>query len=247
MMNGGLNTMKAAWLVSLCTACMTFPVYGADRTISVNGQGEVRAEPDRAVVSLGLESRKPTLQEARAEVDKGVNAVLKLTRDLKIDPKQVRTTRVQVQPEYDWNNEGRDRRLIGYFVARQVEVELRQLDQLGTLLERAFTAGVNQVGDPQLDSSRRRDLQREALAKAVSDARSNAESLAKAAGVKVGSPRTISASSGVVAPPVPMRAKVMSAAMEASDGSAQSYKSGEMAFNATVQVDYELVAEGAAP
>lgn len=220
--------------------------FAVERTVSVGGQGEVRAEPDRALVSLGVESRKPTLQDARGEVDKGVNAVLKLTRDLEIDPKFVRTTRVQVQPEYDWNNEGRDRRLLGYYVARQVEIEVRQLDQLGTLLERAFAAGVNQIGDPQLDSSRRRDLEREALGKAVADARLNAETLAKAAGAKVGAPRTMSASSGVVTPPAPMRAKMLSASAETGDA-AQSYQRGEMSFNAQVQIEYDLLTDGAAP
>ena len=230
----------------LCLA-VAQSAHAVDRTISVTGQAEVRAEPDRALVSLGIESRKPTLQEARGDVDKGVDAVLKLTRDLKIDPKFVRTTRVQVQPEYDWHNEGRDRRLLGYYVARQVEVEVRQLDQLGTLLERAFAAGVNQVGDPQLDSSQRRELERQALSKAVTDARLNAEALAKAAGTKVGTPRTISASSGVIAPPIPMpRAKLMVASAEAGDGS-QSSQRGEMTFNAQVQVEYDLVADGAAP
>ena len=237
--------MKRVGLLIL-SACFSLQVIAADRTVSVNGQGEVRAEPDRALVNLGIEARKPTLHEARAEVDKGVDAVLKLTRDLKLDPKFVRTTRVQVQPEYDWNNEGRDRRLLGYYVARQVEVELRQLDQLGTLLERAFAAGVNQIGDPQLDSSRRRDLEREAMGKAVADARLNAETLAKAAGARVGSPRTISASSAVTPPPMPMRMKVMSAAAEAGD-SAQSYQRGEMMFNASVQVEYDLVTEGVTP
>ena len=238
--------MKCFWLSMFLSAFIAVPALAADRTVSVSGQGEVRAEPDRALVSLGIEARKPTLPEARAEVDKGVNAVLKLTRDLKLDPKFVRTTRVQVQPEYDWNNEGRDRRLLGYYVARQVEVEVRQLDQLGTLLERAFTAGVNQIGDPQLDSSLRRDLEREALGKAVADARSNAETLAKAAGAKVGSPRTISASSSMAPPPMPMRMKAMSATAEASD-SAQSYQRGEMTFTGTVQVEYDLIIEGTAP
>lgn len=238
--------MRNLWIPLLLGACISVSAAAAERTVSVSGQGEVRAEPDRALVSLGIEARKPTLQDARAEVDRGVNAVLKLTRDLKLDPKFVRTTRVQVQPEYDWNNEGRDRRLLGYYVARHVEVDLRQLDQLGTLLERAFAAGVNQIGDPQLDSSKRRELEREAMGKAVADARANAETVAKAAGAKVGSPRTIAASSGVVPPPMPMRVKMMSAAAEASDA-AQSYQRGEMAFNATVQVEYDLLTEGAAP
>ena len=210
------------------------------RTIGVSGQGEVRAEPDRATVTLGVESRKPKLEDARAEVAKTVDAVLKLTRDLKIDQKLVRSTRVNVQPEYNWGNgQPNERTLIGYYVARQVEVELHDLEKLGQLLERATDLGVNQMGDPRLDSSKRQDLVREALAKAVVDARQNAEVIAKAAGAKLGAARTINASSEFTPPPMPMvRAMAMEA--KAAGGGAQ-YQSGEMTFNATVNVQYDLI------
>jgi uncharacterized protein len=222
-------------------SCATVGAAEAERprTISVSGQGEIQAEPDRATVSLGVESRKPKMEDARAEVAKTVDAVMKLTRELKIDPKYVRTTRINVQPEYNWDNNARERNLIGYFVSRQVEVDLRDLDKLGQLIERSFDVGVNQVGAPQLDSSKRRDLEREALAKAVEDARLNAEAVAKAAGGRLGPPRTISASSGFVPPqPLAMRNKAMMA--EASDAGA-AYQGGQLGFNGTVQVEYDLI------
>ena len=65
-----------------------------------------------------------------------------------------------------WDEKDRKRVLLGYLVSRQVQVELRDLELLGTLLERAVDAGVNQVNDPVLDSSRRKQLEREAMAKA---------------------------------------------------------------------------------
>jgi uncharacterized protein YggE len=167
--------------------------------------------------------------------------VLKLTRDLKIEQKYVRTTRVNVQPEYNWDNNARERNLIGYFVSRQIEVELRDLDKLGQLLEKSFDLGVNQVGDPRLDSSKRRDLEREALAKAVADAKLNAEAVAKAAGARIGSPRSISASSGFVPPPMPMMKVQMMRAEAADSSAAGSYQSGQMGFNGTVQVEYDLI------
>ncbi|HEY0942426.1 MAG TPA: SIMPL domain-containing protein [Steroidobacter sp.] len=235
-----LGTATAALCALLATANVAAAEAERPRTISVSGQGEIQAEPDRAWVTLGVEARKPKMEEARAEVQKTVDAVLKLTRDLKIDQKYVRTTRVNIQPEYNWDNNARERNLIGYFVSRQIEVELRDLEKLGQLLEKSFDQGVNQVGDPRLDSSKRRDLEREALAKAVADAKLNAEAVAKAAGARVGAPRTISASSGFVPPPVPMM-KVQAMRAEAADSAAGSYQSGQMGFNATVQVEYDLI------
>lgn len=209
------------------------------RTVTVSGQGQIQAEPDRAIVMLGIESRRPKLEEARADVAKTVDAALKLTRDLKIDQKLVRATRINVQPEYNWDNNTRERHLIGYYVSRQIEVDLRDLDKLGRLLERAFDLGINQVSDPQLDSSKRRELEREALAKAVEDARLNAEAIARAAGARLGAPRTISASSAIVPPPMPLL-KHTAAMAEAADA-AQSYQRGEMNFTGNVQVEYDLI------
>jgi uncharacterized protein YggE len=239
-----LQLSTAAATTALCALLVTANAVGAEaerpRTLSVSGQGEIQAEPDRALLTLGIESRKLKMEDARAEVSKTVDAVLKLTRDLKIDQKYVRTTRINIQPEYNWDNNARERNLIGYFVSRQVEVDLRDLDKLGQLLEKSFDLGVNQVGDPRLDSSKRRELEREALAKAVADAKLNAEAVAKAAGARIGPPRTISASSGFSPPPMPMM-KVQMARAEASDSAAGSYQSGQMGFNGTVQVEYDLI------
>lgn len=236
-----LSTVAAT--TALCALLATTTAVGAEaerpRTISVSGQGEIQAEPDRALVTLGIEARKPKMEDARAEVTKTVDAVLKLTRDLKIDQKYVRTTRVNLQPEYNWEANAKERTLIGYFVSRQIEVDLRDLDKLGQLLEKSFDLGVNQVGDPRLDSSKRRDLEREALAKAVADAKLNAEAVAKAAGARIGPPRTISASSSFAPPPMPMM-KVQAMRAGAAD-SAGSYQSGQMGFNGTVQVEYDLI------
>ena len=232
-----ISTLALALLLA-CTAAHAQQAEPPHR-IGVSGQGEVRAEPDRATVTLGVESRKPKLEDARAAVAKTVDAVLKLTRELKIDPKQVRSTRINVQPEYNWGaNNANERTLIGYFVSRQVEVELHDLEKLGQLLERATDLGVNQMGDPRLDSSKRQDLVREALAKAVVDARQNAEVIAKAAGARLGNARTINANTEFSQPPVPM---VRAVAMEAKAAGGAPYQSGEMTFNATVNVQYDLI------
>jgi uncharacterized protein YggE len=210
------------------------------RTVTVSGTGEVAAEPDLARLTLGVEARRPTLAEARTEVAATVDRVLKLTREMRIDPKLVNATRVQVQPEYNWNPKDRKQTLLGYFVSRQVQVELRDLEQLGPLLERAVDLGVNQVGDPMLDSTRRKDLEREAMSRAVQDARLNAETLARAAGAKLGSVRSLNG--GTSGPPMPMyRARAAMAESAAAAPPDATYQPGEMKFTANVNAEYDLV------
>lgn len=209
------------------------------KLVGVTGEGEVKARPDIAYVTLGVEARRPTLPEARAQVTSAVERLLALTRELRIDPRQVDATQLQVQPEYRWNEQDSQRVLLGYVVSRQVEVELRDLERLGALLERAVSAGANQVSGIRLDSSRRKELEREALALAVRDARLDAEALAGAAGAKLGAVHSLDASS---APPVqPRYMERMVAAAAPMDSAEQSYATGDMRFMATVQARYELV------
>jgi hypothetical protein len=206
----------------------------------VSGSGEVKAEPDVAHVTLGVEARRPTLAAARSEVNAAVERVLALTRELQIDPKFVDSTRLQVQPDYRWDEKSSTQVLLGYVVSRQIDVELRDLERLGALLEKAVSAGANQVGGARLDSSRRKALEREALALAVDDARLNADTLARAAGAKLGPVQSIS-TTGVMPVPVYSKRVQSVAAAPMADAAEASYQPSEMRFTADVSAQFELL------
>ena len=238
---------RTPWIAVLMVASMLASASVATaaeaplRLVSVTGSGEVKAQPDMAYVTLGVEARRPTLAEARAEVNATVERLLALTRELKIEPKFVDSTRLQVQPDYRWDEKSSSQVLLGYVVSRQVDVELHDLDRLGTLLEKSVSAGVNQVGGARLDSSRRKELERAALTQAVDDARLNADALARAAGAKLGPVQSLSTTGSM---PVPMYAeRAMSvAAAPMADAAEKSYQSSEMKFTASVSAQFELLA-----
>jgi uncharacterized protein YggE len=238
MRSSGRSGWQRAWLGLALIASGVATADELPRLINVTGHGEVKAQPDMAYVTLGVEARKPTLAAARTEVTAAVDKLLALAGELKIDPKYVDSTALQVQPEYRWNEQDSQRVLLGYLVSRQVEVELRDLERLGPLLERAVTAGANQVTSARLDSSRRKVLEREALAKAVEDARLDAEALAQAAGVKLGAVHTLNAMAEPPEVPMYRRQAMMAGAAPEAD---QTYQASEMAFGAMVNAQYELI------
>ena len=210
------------------------------RLVSVTGHGEVRAAPDFAIVALGIVARQPTLAGARTEANGVVEALLKLTRDLRLPPERVRSTRIGVNPEYSWNAQRRERQLVAYVVQRQLIVDLRELDKLGELVERSVTAGANLVNEPVLDSSRRAELEREALALAVADARSNAGVIAHTLGCSVGAARSV-ASNGGASPPRPMAMARVAMAGADAGAAPQTYQTGELSFEASVSASFDLV------
>jgi uncharacterized protein len=212
------------------------------RVVMVQGAGEVRAQPDRATVTLGVTVRKPTVEAARQEANRVTESLLEVARGLQIRDEQIRSTRIDASPEYTWNEPKRQREFRGYVVQRQMIVDLRDIEKLGPLLEKGMTAGANLVQDPVLDSSKRKDLERQALALAVEDARRNADVLARSVGMAVGLARSVTGN-GAATPsyPRPMMAMARGATADGAVESPQTYQTGELVFNASASVTYDLV------
>lgn len=230
-----LRTLLFSILVLLGTGVMADEL---SRTVSVSGSGQIHALPDRATVNLSIVSRARELDAAQSGAAKVTAAVLALTDKLKIERNKVDTTGASVRPDYRWNRQTEEQELRGYIAERQMNVNVEDLEKLGRLVEGAVAAGVNQVSPPQLDSSKRDDLHREALALAVKNARANAEVLVQTLGARLGDPISISDNSAPPRPPIP-QARMAMAAMESD--SAATYNPGDLTFNATVAVVFELV------
>lgn len=224
-------------LIPLFTACSMQP-GGAPppRLVSVNGQGEVVAAPDRATVQLSIAARNKDLAAAQAEADAVVAKVMAVADGLGIKKEKVQTTSIQIQPEFDWRDGKRV--MLGYLVQRTTTIELDDLSKLGNLMEQALATGVNEVSPPMLSSSKSKDLARAALRLAGEDATRNAEALADSLGASLGEIYSASGQGGEQGPrPMMMRA----AAMESMKADvAETYSAGEIRVMASVQAQFEL-------
>ncbi len=232
-----MRTLILFALLPLFAACSMQPGgTPPPRLVSVNGQGEVVAAPDRATVMLSIAARNKDLGAAQAEADAVVARVMEVADDLDIKKEKVQTTGIQIQPEFDWNNGKRV--MLGYLVQRTTTIELNDLSKLGKLMEQALTTGVNEVSPPQLSSSKSKELSRQALRLAGEDATRNAEALADSLGADLGPIYSASGQGGEQGPqPMMMRA----ASMDAMKGSvAETYSAGEIRVSATVQAQFEL-------
>ncbi len=222
--------------------CLATPVLADDAyVVVVDGQATIEAAPDLAYLSMGVEARAPDVQAAAASVAERVDKVLALTRGLDIPDRHVSTAAASVRPEFDFrNNAGPDGpRLIGYVVRREITVRLENLELLGRLTEGALEAGVNSMSDALFDTTRRAELEREAMGQAVADARSRAEAIAAADGARAGKARRLTAMrSGGPRPQMMMREAVaMSAPAD------QTYQTADLRIEARVQAEFELLTD----
>lgn len=208
------------------------------REVTVSGKGEVAVVPDRATLSMGVEIRAREMEPAKQQVGQIVGEFLQLAARMGIDKKQLNTSQLTIRPEYDWNSTNRQRRLTGFYVARQIRVELKDLEKIGPLMERATSLGVNQVNGPFFTSSQEDKLHRQALKLAAEDARRNAQELATALGAVLGPVRSIRADGASLPQPPRPQARMMMADAASAE---QSYEVGEMDFSARVDAVFDLI------
>jgi uncharacterized protein YggE len=196
----------------------------ATDTVSVTGTGSVDAVPDRAEVSAGVETRAAT---AKASLTANAAAMQKVIAALRANGgKDVTTQSVSLSTAFDQNGQPNG------FVASNVASAGTSLDGAGALIDAAVAAGANTVYGPTLSRSDADALYRQALAKAVDDAKARAEILAKAAGRSLGRVTAIAESGS--APPVPSAAKA-SAAQDSTP-----VVSGSEETTASVSITFEL-------
>ena len=179
-------------LVSGCHSALGEPLRVAIEhsvpTISVSGLEKVTVKPDETIVTLGVSTENTSLQRAYKIHTEEMNAVIEAIKAIGIDSDDIQTTSYRVNPVYSQErNQPRNRlKPIGYRVSHQVNAKVRDLKLLGNVIDAAMKNEMTVFNGIQFDSSRKDEIQQEARAKAVLDARERAEIMALNLKVKLG-------------------------------------------------------------
>lgn len=203
----------------------------------VTGRAEVKAEPDMAIFSVGVDTRRSTLEEARQENAKAMEGVRQSLLDAGINERDMQTRGFNVHPEWSYDNKEGTRTLIGYRVVHTLEVTVSDLDQLGALMDAAIGQGANQISGPTFGLKNPGKLEAAALTEAVRRARDKAEVLARAGGVYI---KGISEISEQVSLPVGGAVRASFMAMDAMESAPTSISPGEISATATVVITFEI-------
>jgi uncharacterized protein YggE len=156
----------------------------ATGSIVVSGTGRVAVQPDVADLRLGVTVARPSVETARAEAGRTMDAILTAVQAAGVARRDVNTAMLSVQPRYDYRD-GQAPQLTGYEIANIVEVTVRDLAQIGSVVDGALAAGATsmdglafRVSDPALP-------ERQARISAMAEARARADVLAEAAGLSI--------------------------------------------------------------
>jgi uncharacterized protein YggE len=149
-----------------------------ERTIRVRGHGEVEVAPDRARITVGVETTHVDAVEAVERNSAAVQSVLEAVRGLGVADEDVRSAGFHIHHEMHPSPR--------YRVNNQVVILVRDVTRAGQILSAAVRAGANIAGGISFELSDSSEAEAEALRRAVEDARTRAETLTGSLGVVLG-------------------------------------------------------------
>ena len=182
---------RCVWVVAILVGAFVTAMAAQPepRTVTTNGEADVKVVPDEVVLTLGVETSDKELPIAKAENDRRVKEVIAAAQAVGVAAKDIQTDYLRIEPRYHDNYELKD--FIGYFVQKTIVVTLKDVSKFEKLLSAVLQVGANYVHGIDFRTSELRKHRDAARTLAIKAAREKAEALAGELGQKVGKPRSI--------------------------------------------------------
>jgi len=166
-----------------CVAAADTP----DHVITVSGSGTVMGTPDRVTISFSVQTENSDVKLAQSSNSLAMNNVIDALAAAGVPRDQMKTTDYTITPVYQDDKGVFSSKVKTYQVTNTLRVTLKDTNQTGQIIDTAVNAGANQVDSIQfmLSDAQAQALRNQALTKAVTNARADADTVASALNVTI--------------------------------------------------------------
>lgn len=210
----------------------------AEKTLNVTGSGTVYLDADIAYASLGVSYTGADLSVIQQQANETIEAVCKAMEEVGLDAKNISTDNINIYPMYDYSKN--ESKLTGYRIDERLSIHTEDIDALGAYIDAAFAAGANTFDSITFSVKDDSQAKKDALKKAVQDAREKAEVIAEASGEEIDSVITISENAQYSYYNRDTKAYTADIAPMAAEGSATTVRVAQINVSADVQISYRL-------
>ncbi len=207
------------------------------RTINVSGQGQTYITPDVAYVYIGVHSQAESVADALTDNNQQAAAVTEALKGMGVDANDIQTTNFNVYPMQQYGPQGEVTGTI-YSVDNTVYVTVRNLDQLGDLLDTVVKSGANSINGITFDVLEKDQALAEARKLAIENARAQAEEIATVTGVTLG--QMVSVNINAQNPPSIYEARGMGGGGGMAADIQTPVSAGQMVVTVTAYLSYEI-------
>lgn len=230
--------MKKLILVLALLSAISFSFAQEKSLVNVNGEYIAKVQPDEVEVRFMVSTKLANMQEAKKTNDKIVSEAISYLKKQGIPEKDILTTRITLNP---YNEYVKDEKPIQKYNAQQaITFKVTDLDKLPTIMSGLVDRGVNNIENVQFKASNIEQIQNDARAKAMLDAKQKATILAQALGQSVGAAYTIHDNTSTDnGSPRPMM-QMMYKSAEMADAAESPIATGDIEVIARVSVGFLL-------
>lgn len=226
-----MHILKSLSLSTAFALCLAQTAVADDhRTITVTGEGIVETASDQATISLGVTTNAQTAVAALAANSEAMEAMMNQLRAAGVAPADLQTANLSLNPNWSGYDSSSTPTIAGYIASNMLNVRVRDLEALGTILDAAVSDGANTMNGISFGLSEPNPVMNEARTRAVADATSRASVLATAAGARLGPVVSIT-EGGTYPGPAPMFR---------AESTGVPIAEGELAMTASVTVTFAI-------
>jgi len=200
--------------------------------ITVSGEASISAAPDLAQIDAGVANDAKTAKEASDANNAAMGKVLLALKGAGIPEKDYQTSRLSLQPQYGQNKSTGASPVVGFRASNRVTVKIRDVSKVAGIIDTLVGAGANDIGNISFEVTQASKLLDDAREQAVADARRKAEIYARATGVTLGAPLSVSEGGA----PVPL----FKARMATPQMAPAAVAPGEETLSVTVNVSWAI-------
>jgi uncharacterized protein YggE len=204
-------------------------------TLSISAFGEVKAVPDKATITLGVQTSAPTAAQAMNDNAARMTAVVAALRKQGLGDRDIQTSNLNLSAQYDYE-QNKPPRLTGYQASNDVTITVNDLKRLGPTIDAVTAAGVNQINGIGFGLKDPQGFEDQARLKAVQALQAKAQLYAGATGYRIG--RLVNLAEGGGAQPMPFAPKMVT--LSAARAASTPVEAGELTVRADVSGIYEL-------
>ena len=207
-------------------------------SVTVQGHGSITMPPDQATLRFSISDKGRNLEMIKNKVGSVTSRFLEFAENLNIKKKNLRTTNINIFPEYTYTPKTGKRIFDGYKINRDITVNLENLTLLGQLMEGAINLGVNNINPPMFSSKNASGVNIKLHTLAMEDAKNKAIALATSTNATIG--RAIDVNAVPISfQPMPTEMRMRSA--DSAIMNEQNYEVGEITHQLSIIATFELI------
>ncbi|GLK47155.1 SIMPL domain-containing protein [Brevundimonas intermedia] len=205
-------------------------------SLNLSAHGEVKAAPDMATISFGVQTEAPTAQQAMRDNASRMTEVMAALRRAGIAERDVQTSGLNLSAQYDYvQNE--PPKLRGYQAVNRVTVVINDLTKVGTTADAVVAAGVNQIDGISFGLKDPTAAENQARQMAVRALQAKAQLYAQALNVQLSGIRNLSEGGGYSPEPQPIFAV---RAMAMREDASTPVAAGELTIRIDITGVYDI-------